>query len=183
MTQSGKTIAKVIDNALCTACGACCGICPQKSIAMTENSAGFLCASIDETKCNQCGICYNVCPSVPSNTPDLGDFDLFYGKFLCGYIGHATDEKIRQKSQSGGVVTALLCYLLEKKRIEGAIVNAFNIYTSRPIAVCAKNKNDLIEGCGSYYAQSSVVETVMQNQDKKISSCCSWLPSKQFKTH
>lgn len=172
MIQLGKNnIAKVIDNALCTACGACSGICPHKSIAMLENNAGFLCAYIDENKCNKCdGMCYAICPSIPSNTPELNSFDLFHGNFLSGYIGHSTDKKIRQQSQSGGVVTALLCYLLEKGRVEGAIVNTFNKKNSRPKAVLAKNKNDIIEGCGSYYSQSSVVETVLQNQDKKTAA-------------
>lgn len=162
-----KNIACISDNALCTACGACCGVCPSEAIAMKTNISGYLLAVIDEDKCINCGICYNVCPSTNQNPSSIKDVDIFHGELQCGYIGYAEDKEIRQKSQSGGIVTALLCYLLEKKLIDGAIVNTFNNTTQRPQVIYAKTKEEIVGGCGSYYAQSSVVKTTLENSKGK----------------
>ncbi|MFZ5974861.1 MAG: Coenzyme F420 hydrogenase/dehydrogenase, beta subunit C-terminal domain [Bacillota bacterium] len=165
-----ENIGHIPENALCTACGACAGICPKKAITMTHNPAGYLTAVLDKEKCVNCGKCYAVCPSNPQVTLQDEKIDLFHGQCLGAYIGHATDEEIRQKSQSGGIVTALLCYLLEKKAIDGAVVNKFDAATKRPQAVLATSKESIIEGCGSYYAQSAVAETILSHTDKRTAA-------------
>lgn len=165
-----NNIQVITENALCTACGACSGICPTKAILMLTNTAGYLTANIDFTKCTYCGMCHEVCPGVVNNTPYLNQSDMFHGVYLDGYIGHAVDAVIRQKSQSGGIVTALLCYLLEKELIDGAIVNNFNKQTKRPEVVYETTKEGIIKGSGSYYSQSSVVKTILENKDKKAAA-------------
>lgn len=163
-------IQMVTDNALCTACGACCGICPINAIYMTYNTAGYLMACVDESKCTHCGVCYSICPSVPDNIPAQEHVDIFHGKYIAGYIGHARDEKTRQGSQSGGIVTALLCYLLENKKIDGAIVNKFGKRTRKPQSVCAETVEETRKCAGSFYSQSSVVKTVLENNKKKTAA-------------
>ena len=165
-----RNIQEVSDNALCTACGACCGICPTQVISMETNAAGYLLATVEVSGCIDCGMCYDICPSNPENTPGMDKNDIFHGKYLRGYIGHATDKEIRQKSQSGGIVTALLCYMLDKQLVEGAVVNNINTNTNRPQAVFAKTKKEIIKGQGSYYSQSAVVKTILENKDKKLAA-------------
>ncbi len=160
----------ITDNALCTACGACCGVCPTKAILMEANVAGYLVANIDFSKCIYCGMCYNICPSVAGNILDLNECDIFHGMYLDGFVGHAVDKEIRQKAQSGGIVTALLCFLLEKELIDGAIVNKFNETTKRPEAVYEDTKEQIIQSSGSYYTQSSVVKEILNNQDKRTAA-------------
>ncbi|MGI6586241.1 MAG: Coenzyme F420 hydrogenase/dehydrogenase, beta subunit C-terminal domain [Lutisporaceae bacterium] len=167
---SKKNIRSISVNALCTACGACCGVCPSKAIIMKTNTSGYLLADVDEDKCINCGICYNVCPSTDRNPPQKEDIDIFHGKSICGYIGYATDKEIRQKSQSGGIVTALLCYLLERKLVDGAVINTFEESTQRSRSVFAETKEKIIEGCGSYYTQSSVVDTILKSCKGKKSA-------------
>lgn len=160
----------ILDNALCTACGACCGVCPSKAIIMKPNTSGYLLADVAGDKCINCGICYNVCPSTDRNPPQIEDIDIFHGKSICGYIGYAADKEIRQKSQSGGIVTALLCYLLERKLVDGAVINTFDESTQRSRSVFAETKEKIIEGCGSYYTQSSVVDTILKSCKGKKSA-------------
>lgn len=163
-------ISHITDNALCTACGACIGICPSHAIEILTNTAGFLAANINDELCINCGKCAKVCPSNPEIKPSIDTNDIFHGPCLAGYVGYACDNIIRQKSQSGGIVTALLCYLLEQNEIEGAIVNNINAQTRRPQAIFASSKYELINTCGSYYAQSSVAKTILEHSDKKTAA-------------
>lgn len=137
---------------------------------MRSNVADYLVAAVDQDKCSSCGLCCNVCPSVAANQVVTEGVDTFHGMCLNAYIGHSTDSEIRQKSQSGGVVTALLCYLLEQRLIEGAIVNRFNEHTKRPEVACLQAKDELLNATGSYYSQSSVVKTILDNRDKQTAA-------------
>ncbi|EJG06822.1 coenzyme F420 hydrogenase/dehydrogenase beta subunit domain protein [Methanofollis liminatans DSM 4140] len=162
-----NNISNISSNALCTACGACAGICPSNAIEIVTNTAGYLAAVINTKLCIDCGKCAKICPSNPENKPSIETDDIFHGVCLAGYVGCASDNIIRQRSQSGGIVTALLCYLFEQKEIEGAIVNNLNPETKRPQAVFASSMSEIIEASGSYYAQSSVVKTILEHSDKK----------------
>jgi len=163
-------ISLISKNALCTACGACAGICPSNAVEIITNTAGYLVANINNELCVDCGKCAKICPSNPENNPSIEMDDVFHGICLAGYVGCASDNTIRQKSQSGGIVTALLCYLLEQNEIDGAIVNNLNTETRRPQAVFASSKYEIIDACGSYYAQSSVVKTILENSDKNTAA-------------
>lgn len=165
-----NNISHIANNALCTGCGACTGICPSNAIEIITNTAGYLVANINNDLCIDCGKCTKICPSNPENNPSIETDDIFHGECLAGYVGYASDSTIRQKSQSGGIVTALLCYLLEKGEIEGAIVNNLNPQTRRPQAVFASSKSEIIDACGSYYAQSSVVKTILDHSDKRTAA-------------
>jgi len=165
-----NNISHITNNALCTACGACSGICPSNVIEMVTNTAGYLIANINNDLCINCGKCAKICPSNPENMLSIETDDIFHGVCLAGYVGYASDNTIRQKSQSGGIVTALLCYLLEQNKIEGAIVNNLNSQTRRPQALLASSKSQIIDACGSYYAQSSVVKTILEHSNKSIAA-------------
>lgn len=52
----------VVNNKLCTGCGACYNICPHNCISMTENEEGFLYPEINAQKCVDCGLCNGACP-------------------------------------------------------------------------------------------------------------------------
>lgn len=163
-------ISHIANNVLCTGCGACSGICPSNAIEIVTNTAGYLFANINDDLCIDCRKCAKICPSNPKNKPPIETDDIFHGICLAGYVGYASDNTIRQKSQSGGIVTAILCYLLEQNKIEGAIVNNLNLQTKRPQAVLASSKSEIINACGSYYTQSSVVKTVLEHSDKNTAA-------------
>lgn len=157
-----NNIYKIVENAICTGCGACSGICPENAISIVHNQAGFLIAKIDEKKCINCGMCLNVCPSNCENQIINKCNNIFYGEIKKCYIGYSCDQEIRKKSQSGGVVTSLLLYLIDKKKIDGALVNQFDNKIKKSKIVLAKSKKDLIKSCGSIYIQSPVTEAILK---------------------
>ncbi len=77
-----------------------------------------------------------------------GEKDLF-GHFERVYLGRAVDERIRkQKTGSGGAVTALLMYLLEKREVD-AIIAAKRIKGLKGDIVIAHNKEELLKAAGN----------------------------------
>lgn len=85
-----------------------------------------------------------------------------------GAIGRATDARVRADAQSGGVVTALLTYLLKTQQIDGAIVNVWDASLCRPTAKFVDTVDGIRDAAGSYYCQTDVVQKVLQNQDKRL---------------
>lgn len=164
-----ESVASVSRNLLCTGCGGCMAVCPVGAIAMAESPAGFLTAQV-QAHCIGCGKCRTVCPSVPENTKDIVPEDLLHGKVQAGFIGCAKNPETRLNGQSGGVVTALLAYLLESGQADGAVVNRFDSETRRPKAVIAETAEEIYASAGSYYTQSAVLPVLRENPGRKLAA-------------
>lgn len=160
-----ENIHIITENALCSACGGCAGICPTAAISMQENAAGYILAVVDNDKCVNCHKCLSICPS---NGKRLKN-DLI-GKTQHGYLGYATDKTTRLQGQSGGVVTALLQFMMLNKLIDGAVVSNFNCSTGRAEAFMANNLNEITAATGSHYTQTSPVQIILNNQDKRLAA-------------
>lgn len=113
-------ITSVCNSSICVGCGGCVSLCPANCIKMSYNMAGFLRAYINEKECYNCGKCVNVCPQLSSSNVDINS------EKYEGFITYANNPEIRQQGQSGGSVTAILAFLLDKKKVEGVIVNKYN---------------------------------------------------------
>jgi len=126
-------------------CGACLGVCPKDAI-LPKVFAGYISVSIDVNKCARCQLCYEVCP-VPTN---LNSKDKSIQAFTSRmFIGYAADEKIRYQGASGGVITAILSYLLEKGEVNGVLVA--KICGKNILPYIATNPGQLAESQGSIY--------------------------------
>lgn len=90
----------------------------------------------DKDRCICCNICFKVCPGREVDYHQLNKWALPPGEhryqhddemgfFIANYIGHSKDVDIRRRASSGGMITTLLLYLLDKGEIEGAIVVGF----------------------------------------------------------
>jgi coenzyme F420 hydrogenase subunit beta len=72
----------------------------------------------------------------------------------------AKDGKIAGVSQDGGVVTALLCYALEKGVIDGALVAGKGEQPWMPKPTIATTKEEIIAAAGTKYTISPVVSVL-----------------------
>lgn len=77
----------------------------------------------------------------------------YMGKYLSCRKGYASDEKVRENAASGGVVTALLCHLIDKGTIDGACVTKSIIKDGVPgyEIYIAKTKEDICNASSSVY--------------------------------
>jgi coenzyme F420 hydrogenase subunit beta len=117
---------EVIDSGLCTRCGSCVGVCPEQAIKIGDPLGEALPVLVGE--CCDHGACYTSCSGKFVPWPDLTRqvFDIEPDDFMIGEhksisVGFAADEQVRGNAASGGVVSAISLYLLEKGLVDGII--------------------------------------------------------------
>lgn len=112
----------------CIGCGICACSCPNKAIKMELSKYKEIKPGIALNKCSYCGICSEYCPHTKdkilaealkiSRSSDPNSFGLENAVYM---LAHDKNEDNRKKSASGGITTALIKHLFDKKRIDGVI--------------------------------------------------------------
>ena len=120
---NGINITKIVRSRLCNGCGTCYSICPQNAISIGEDKKlGILFAEVNEADCANCGKCTLVCPS----TEILINNNLSKNKLIGNYnrllYGYSLDDDLRYRASSGGIISTLLKYLIEKDIIDGFVL-------------------------------------------------------------
>jgi coenzyme F420 hydrogenase subunit beta len=164
---TGITIDKVVADHLCLGCGACQSVCPENAIQLKETPGGLLLAKIDEQRCSSCGLCLKVCPGWQLQKGLLKqDTDPFQGDVLAAFSGKCTDKQLLLESQSGGIVTALLCHLLTSGQIDQAVVTEMPDDGSlRPQASIVTRMEEIRHSQGSKYCPVAV-DAYLKDTDK-----------------
>jgi coenzyme F420 hydrogenase subunit beta len=126
--------AKIIEPGFCTLCGACVAACPVGALKIEKNELCYLHDCSEDMKF--CPICYDVCPHTETllletlgfvtDAPNLRENLGYYRKIL---LAQAVDEKLRGLIHSGGVVTALLRYAIDKGVIDSAVSSETTLET------------------------------------------------------
>jgi len=172
-----KSIAQIAACGLCTGCGTCTSICPNKAIVLKiDKSKGIFISEVNEGLCNNCGLCYQVCPGHFVDYEDLTykifektHYDIFLGNYLNCYTGHSKNFDIRYNSASGGLITQLLIFALEEGFITGALVSRMkrgNPLKSEPFI--ARTKDEIIESAKSKYCPIPVniaLDDILRSDD------------------
>lgn len=142
---------QVQDRNMCTACGACAGLCPYIYTVREKVAVIYPCGSAD-------GSCYRVCPRTPTDPGELdrqvfgkSRSDHVLGEHSGIYFSRAQDREIAGRGQYGGTVTALLAFLLRRGRIDAALAVRGN-GAALPEPVVAATAEDLLACAGSKYS-------------------------------
>jgi coenzyme F420 hydrogenase subunit beta len=149
----------IVKKDLCVGCGMCEIACPYNAIEIVYNyGKGVFYPRVNRSACKNCGVCLNVCPSVRFFLKDEIFESIVHllreriGVVKRVYIGYASDFQLRFYASSGGIVTALLKYLFDKKYIDGAIVVTMSggeVPVAR--AVVARSVDEAMSAMGSKY--------------------------------
>lgn len=159
-----RSVAGVVADGLCMGCGACVAACPTGAISMAVDAKrGVYLPKVDASSCVECAACLSVCPGRQVAFSELTErfvdgekWHRLLGRYSACFIGCATDPTIRREGASGGVVGALLGWLLEAGAITGALT--VRMRKSLPFvteAFIARTREDLSEAAGSKYCPSS----------------------------
>lgn len=127
-----------------------CGLCEALGVAKLEiDEKGFsFPASGDVTQLQ------GLCPSVAKNMDVLAIGQL-WGKSKKTFIGWSCDSQIRSKASSGGILTELLVFLLEKDLVDEVIqCSADEIDPTKTKVYFSDSRNDVIQRAGSRYSIS-----------------------------
>ncbi|MHA1291335.1 MAG: Coenzyme F420 hydrogenase/dehydrogenase, beta subunit C-terminal domain [Promethearchaeota archaeon] len=152
-------INEIHNRGICGECGGCVSFCSASEIKAIEMSESGPPKYYNKDNCLKCGICYLVCPQTHVLDNELNkkfDYKASIGHYLKVVSSQATSEEIRKNASDGGVVTALLTYLLDKNLINGAIVAKREGPFNR-VPFFATSKEDLIKAAGSHYDISQSV--------------------------
>lgn len=153
-----NTIANVTE--LCSGCGTCVALCPKDAISIQlQPKKGVYYPFINKERCISCGLCLDVCPGYEINFIKLNmsffmkePSDSYIGNVINCYAGFATDNDIRYSAASGGIVSSLLGFALEKKIVDGAIVTGTNNNDPlRPLPFIAYTGEGIISASTSKY--------------------------------
>jgi len=169
-----KRLLYIINNNLCTRCGACVGICPHECLFLDKNNFPS-----QQNPCPiECNFCLKVCPGLEVNFSKLTrqvfekKFDVTnpMGEFKKILVGHSTNKTVRENASSGGLITQLLVYLFENNKTDGAIVTIAdpnNLGKAKPML--ATSKSEILEATQSKYVicpVNQVIRTIRKAKGK-----------------
>lgn len=151
---------------LCLGCGACYWACKKGRIQLYNFLDEGIRPVVDEGDCGSCKDCLKVCPvyecdygsnAIFDNNGFPLNFQKKWGPITGLWEGYAEDPEIRYKGASGGVLTALSLYCLEKKGIQGILHTGADPENSiQNRTRLSRSRNALLSACGSRYSPASV---------------------------
>ena len=155
MTRCADTLKTILDAELCVGCGLCESIAGSDSLRMEITSAGQIrpvqhsdIPSLDEQ------LIISVCPGTNVTAQDQTTpyEDPVWGPAFRIAKGFANDQTIRHTGASGGVLTAIADYLLQRGEAE-FVLHVANSMESPLIAEpqYSSTRSELLKGAGSWY--------------------------------
>lgn len=166
-----RHVGDIADWRLCLGCGACAYICPSQDVKLVDFLQEGIRPVVDESRCGDCQQCLQVCPAVETDFgalrsgvqqaigSDEAEFHNEWGEILEIWEGHAADESIRFKGSSGGVLTALSAYCLEKLGMEGVLhIGQDPTDPIRNRTLLSRTRDELVATTGSRYSPASVCD-------------------------
>lgn len=163
MSRRIKSLKDVVEWGLCVGCGACLSYCDHEAVSLVNIESVGIRPKFVKNTCNDCSDCLSFCPGYHLDTGLASasgeNQDLLIGPTLEIWEGYAADPEIRFRGSSGGVLTALSVYCLEKESMEAVLHTGAD--PDKPWlnkTVQSRNRKELLEQAGSRYAPASPCE-------------------------
>lgn len=155
---------RIINSGFCTLCGACEAACPTSALHIQNEKVERLYDCSEDI--DICPICYEICPhsealllrslSFVADAPVKNEALGYYRKIV---LAQAVDQKLREQSHGGAVVTSLLKYGIETKFFDSAIVSQTEPENpAKPKPAVALVPDDILSAIGSKFFPSSVAK-------------------------
>jgi coenzyme F420 hydrogenase subunit beta len=160
-----RTMQDVVDWGLCTGCGACYYACDKRGVTLVNIESVGIRPRFD-AGCESCTSCLSICPGyqVDANlatgpVANRTEADHEFGAALEIWEGNATDPEIRYKGSSGGLLSALALYCLERENMEFVLHSGMDEakpWTNK--SVQSRTRAQILARSASRYAPASPCE-------------------------
>ncbi|MCR9216962.1 MAG: Coenzyme F420 hydrogenase/dehydrogenase, beta subunit C-terminal domain [bacterium] len=161
------SIEEVCSRQLCTGCGVCASVEPDRfrmGDALEYGRRPF----VRDAAAAETGEAVKVCPGAslehtfdPSDPELIGELANAWGPVYEVWEGYASDEAIRHAGSSGGAATALALYCIEQGGMGGAL--HIGARADRPYlneTVYSTGRDQLLANTGSRYAPASPCDSL-----------------------
>lgn len=177
---------EVIDSGLCTGCAGCVISCPHDVIGYDHESGGYKPFHLEDElgpdDCvhgqKGCTSCTRACPRFRNWEPEA-DEHLFAryreddepsGIYQDILLTKASDKTVHELGQDGGLVSAILLWLLQEEYIDGALVSYLDgdkgDWKAKPGV--ATNKEEVLAAAGSRYTYSANTLAIDEAMDRGL---------------
>ena len=174
-TNSKIELNRVMQSELCNRCGTCVGL-SEGHIRFRDREGIFLPEVVKELSDQAYDRIWNACAGKEFNFPNhraqfypnTPHFHTYTGAYKDLFIGHAEESILRTSGASGGILSTILIYLLEKGKIQGAVVTRMSPtkpWLTEPFI--ARTREEILEGAQSKYILTSVNEILAQSSNFK----------------
>lgn len=164
-----KTIDDVVKWRLCVGCGACAWLSNGKIAMEDDFSQGHRPVWNGPGDEGLLKDCLKVCPAFGSRLEPMSGVEGLaegLGPVLEVWEGHAMDPVTRHLGSSGGALTALAAYAIEKGGMHGVLHVAAD--KDKPLSnrtMMSRSREELLSNTGSRYAPASVCDGLQQIED------------------
>lgn len=161
-----KKLRSIINHNLCNRCGSCVGLSHGK-IIFTDKTGKYLPQILEEPNKDTANLILSACAGADFNfteyRKDIFDetphFHSYTGAYHSISIGYAKNKQVRENGASGGILSAILLWLLENGEIDGAVVTGMS--QAEPWltkSYIATTREQILEAAQSKYIITSVNE-------------------------
>lgn len=163
MSRSG-TVDRVLRGQLCTGCGLCAAV-SDAAIVIEPSERGYnRPVQLEPISIEAERAIAASCPgSVVAPWPDVPNVHPYWGPWQSVSTGYATDDALRFRASSGGVVSALAIHALQSGLADRVVhVLPDPQRPTRNVVTCSTTAAEVTEGAGSRYAASSPLAAMDQ---------------------
>jgi coenzyme F420 hydrogenase subunit beta len=153
---------------MCIGCGACAYACPERKIVLKDIEDDGIRPFLKDSDCGGCPDCLKVCPGLEtahekeeSHPGSIRELKSGWGSVLELWEGHATDTRLRFEGSSGGAVSALAAFCLERGIAEGVMhIGASENDSLRNRTFYSRSTEELLARTGSRYSPASPCDSL-----------------------
>jgi coenzyme F420 hydrogenase subunit beta len=164
-----KAIEDVVERQLCTGCGACAYVAPDRYRMTDIPNLGRRPVPLNHADAPS-DSALSVCPGIQlshdydrTDSALLKDLEPCWGPVRKVYEGHAADPEIRFAGSSGGAASALALYCLEQLGVDGVLhIKADEEHPSLNKTTFSRSRAEILSATGSRYAPASPCDGLNQ---------------------
>jgi coenzyme F420 hydrogenase subunit beta len=154
----------ILKDNLCAGCGICESVFGKEKIKVSYNQEGFLRPEFKEDLSPEEEQVFKaICPGINAKHENTKNHDTLWGPYISISSGHANNEKLRYSGSSGGGLSAIASYLIDKKVVDCILhIGASAKHPYRNEYKISYTSEEIVANAGSRYAPSATLINLVE---------------------